>query len=82
MSKLLEAVDRHFLVRRLAFLVLLALTWRAFDWAMAYAATSERTGADLALVVAVVTAPVAWLQKAVVDLYNVARGSTSHASGG
>lgn len=82
MSKILDAVDRHFLVRRLAFLVLLALTWRAFDWAMLYAATSERTGTDLALVVAAVTAPIAWLQKAVVDLYNVARGSAGHADGG
>lgn len=82
MKTLWEALDRHFVVRRLALLVLLALTWRGFEWAMSYAATSPRTGVDLAAVIAAVTAPLAWLQKTVVELYNAARAGGGDASGG
>lgn len=68
-----EWVNRNFIVRRVAFLVLLYMTWDAFQWAMHYAETTDRGGVELGLVVAAVTAPIALLQKAVIELYNAAR---------
>lgn len=73
MTNFWDTIDRHFVIRRIAFLVMLGMTVKAFFWAMTFAETSERGGTELALVIAAVTAPIAFLQKAIVELYNAAR---------
>lgn len=73
MNALAQLVNKHFLIRRTAFLVLLYMTWDAFQWAMRYVESSTRDGTELGLVVAAVLAPVALLQKSIVELYNAAR---------
>lgn len=73
MNAFWDTVDKHFVFRRIAFLVMLGMTVKAFLWAMAFAETSDRSGVELGLVIAAVTGPIALLQRAIVDLYNVAR---------
>lgn len=79
---LARLVNEHFLIRRAAFVVLLYMTWDAFQWAMRYAETSERSGVELGLVMAAVTAPVALLQRSIVELYNVARAAPKNKEEG
>ena len=65
-------------IRRTA--VLLAtvwMTWRAFEWAGAYAATHsvDANGLGIAAVIAAVTAPITYLQVAVFKAYLDAKGT-------
>lgn len=57
--------------------VTLWMTWRAFDWAAAYAsATSLTSGLEAAAIIAAVTAPITYLQTAVFKAYIGAKDAT------
>lgn len=75
MKWFLELADKHFLFRRVALLVLLYVTADAFAWAKAFAETTDKSGAELGLIIAAVTGPVALLQRSILDLYNQARAA-------
>lgn len=45
------------------------MTWKAFVWAAVFATTTSKTGADVALIIAAVTAPISLLQAAVFKVY-------------
>jgi hypothetical protein len=49
------------------------MTWLAFDWAALFATTTEKTGAEVALIIAAVTAPISLLQGAVFKVYSDSR---------
>ncbi len=68
-----DFIDSRQIVRRIAFFVLLAMTWKAFAWAMEFVSTTTKSGAEVGLMVAAVTVPIGYLQKAIVELYNEAR---------
>lgn len=49
------------------------MTWRATEWAMAYANHTALAGADAALIIGAVTAPITVLLGYVFKSYNEAR---------
>ena len=61
------------IVNEIAFFVLLWMTVETFFWAMRFIETTDKTGAEVGLMVAAVTVPIGYLQKAIVELYNEAR---------
>ena len=50
------------------------MTWLAFDWAAGFAYGSTKTGSDIALIIAAVTAPISVLQGFVFKVYSDSRG--------
>jgi len=69
----LDFLDARMVMRRFAFVLVLAMTWRALDWTMSFAATSTRPGMDVAAIIAAVWAPLSTLQGAIFHLYNNGR---------
>lgn len=55
--------------RSVVLFVTLWMTYRAFDWAAAYAGDLMAVDAGAALIIAAVTAPITYLQKVVFDAY-------------
>ena len=51
-------IDTRGVVRRIVLAVAIYMTWGVSAWAMAYVEGSARPGADLALIIGAVTAPV------------------------
>lgn len=49
------------------------MTWLAFDWAAKYAYDTDKPGADIALIIAAVTAPISVLQGFVFKVYSDSR---------
>ena len=49
------------------------MTWLAFDWAAGFAYGSSKTGSDIALIIAAVTAPISVLQGFVFKVYSDSR---------
>ena len=68
-----DFIDSRQIVRRIAFFALLWMTLEAFFWAMRFIETTTKSGAEVGLMVAAVTVPIGYLQKAIVELYNEAR---------
>lgn len=61
--------------RSVVLFMTLWMTWRAFEWAAAFAsATSLTSGTETALIIAAVTAPITYLQTAVFKAYISAKG--------
>ena len=73
MSAFWDFVDSRFIVRRITLFVMLAVSVQTVHWAMVFAETSERPGADVAMIIAAVMGPVAALQKFVGDMYSQGR---------
>lgn len=64
------ADQRNFVsVRSFVLYVTVWMTWLAFDWAAIFATTTDKTGADVALIIAAVTAPISLLQGFVFKTY-------------
>ena len=63
--------EKKLAIRRTVVLfVTLWMTYRAFDWATAYAiAGMGKNGFEAAAIIAAVTAPITYLQKVVFDAY-------------
>lgn len=63
--------ERRLAIRRSTVLFMtLWMTWRAFEWAAAYATTTSLTsGLEAAAIIAAVTAPITYLQTAVFKAY-------------
>jgi len=63
-------VEHKLAIRRSVVLfVTLWMSYRAFDWAAAYATGLTTVDAGAALIIAAVTAPITYLQKVVFDAY-------------
>jgi len=77
---IVEAFQKHKVVRRALMLWMMALTTHVFIWAMGFsdsALTTQRTGIDLAAMIGAITGPLALLQGYVFKLYNEARQEDS-----
>jgi hypothetical protein len=61
-------------VRSFVLYVTVWMTWKAFVWAAVFATTTTKTGADVALIIAAVTAPISVLQGFVFKTYVDSRG--------
>lgn len=62
-------LNENNVIRRIFLFVTLWMTYRAFTWASAFAATSTLDGVGQGAVIVAVTAPIAYLQKAVFEKY-------------
>jgi len=66
--------DKNFVsVRSGVLYVTVWMTWLAFDWAAQFAYTSDKAGADIALIIGAVTAPISVLQGFVFKVYSESR---------
>ena len=76
------AWDHRLGIRRtIVLFVTLWMTWRAFGWAAEYAVFMKGVGGlEVAAIIAAVTAPISYLQKAVFDAYLKAKNNASDAS--
>lgn len=69
------ADKRNFIsVRSGVLYVTVWMTWLAFHWAAEFATTTDKTGSDVALIIAAVTAPISVLQGFVFKVYAESRG--------
>ena len=73
MGSFWDFVDNRFIIRRITLGVMLSLGVATVYWAMDFAQTSDRPGADVALIIAAVLTPVAALQKFIGDMYSQGR---------
>lgn len=62
-------VDKRSVIRRVVLGVTLWMTWRAFAWAAEFAEATDKSGMDVAAIIAAVTAPITYLQAAVFKTY-------------
>lgn len=67
-------VDTRSVVRRIVLFVTLWMTWAAFVWAAGFAETTDKSGVEVGLIIAAVTAPIAALQGFVFKVYSESRG--------
>lgn len=74
-GRLLDFVDRRKVVRRVQVLVLLWMLVDCYLWARGYVERSDRPGAELALVLGVVTWPITALMGWVYRRYDETRRS-------
>ena len=66
--------DKNFLsVRSFVLYITVWMTWEAFTWAAEFATTTAKVGADVALIIAAVTAPISVLQGFVFKVYSESR---------
>lgn len=62
-------LDKRAIVRRIAFFLVLYMTWDAFYWTIHFADTSTKPGTEIGVIIAAVWAPLTALQAAVFALY-------------
>lgn len=67
-------VDTRSIVRRIVLFVTLWMTWAAFIWAAGFAEATDKSGVEVGLIIAAVTAPIAALQGFVFKVYSESRG--------
>ena len=67
-------VDTRSIVRRIVLFVTLWMSWAAFIWAAGFAETTDKSGVEVGLIIAAVTAPIAALQGFVFKVYSESRG--------
>jgi hypothetical protein len=75
LTRIWDWVDKRFVVRRSLLGVTFALTAHSYLWAIRFAETTDKSGAELALVIGAVTAPISLLMAQVAKLYNDGRGT-------
>jgi hypothetical protein len=66
-------VDNRAIIRRLSFGVTVWMTYQSFQWATEFASTTSKDGAEVGLIIAAVTAPIAALQAFVTSTYSSSR---------
>lgn len=68
-------VDARYIVRRLLLVFTATMCGHAYFWAVQFAETTGKAGAEVGLIVAAVTAPVSLLMAQIAKLYNDGRGT-------
>jgi hypothetical protein len=66
-------VDQRSIVRRIVLFLTVWMTWRAFQWAAVFAASTPKSGMEVAAIIAAVTAPITYLQSAAFKTYSEGR---------
>lgn len=77
LTELWDWVDRRLIVRRATLFATVWMSWQAFEWAARFAETTDKAGAEVGLIIAAVTAPIAALQAYVFKLYSEGREGSS-----
>ncbi len=68
-------VDDRAVVRRVVLFITVYMSYASFMWAARFAETTDKTGAEVGLIIAAVTGPVAALQGFVLKVYSEARSA-------
>jgi len=68
-------VDSRYIVRRALLLATFLLCAHAYFWAIEFAIETTKSGAEVGLIIAAVTAPISLLMGQIAKLYNDGRGS-------
>jgi len=68
-------VDSRYIVRRTLLFGVFALCVHAYMWAITFAMTTTKSGTELGLIIAAVTAPISLLMSQIAKLYNDGRGA-------
>ena len=66
-------VDSRSVVRRISLFITIYMSYESFMWAAEFATTTEKSGAEVGLIIAAVTGPVAALQGFVLKTYSEGR---------
>lgn len=66
-------IDERHIVRRIVLAVTVYMTYASFVWAANFADTTDKTGAEVGLIIAAVTGPVSLLQGFVLKVYSESR---------
>lgn len=66
-------VDQRQIVRRTVLAITVYMTYEAFTWAAHFAEVTDKTGAEVGLIIAAVTGPISLLQGFVVKIYTEGR---------
>ena len=74
-KRIWDWIDSRFIVRRSLLLATFWLTAHAYFWAVEFASATEKTGAEVGLIIAAVTAPISLLMGQIAKLYNDGRGT-------
>lgn len=75
MTKFIQWInDKNFLsVHSFTLYITLWMTWEAFHWAGLFAIETTKTGAEVALIIGAVTAPITYLQTKAFEIYSASR---------
>jgi hypothetical protein len=73
MTRFWDWIDSRMVFRRSAVIATFGMSWAAFVWAAEFAQTSERTGTDVALIIAAVFVPITALQGHAFKMYSEVR---------
>jgi hypothetical protein len=74
MVKFWDWIDERAIIRRVVLFVTLWMTWRSFTWAAEFAnSMPDKSGMDMAAIIAAVTAPITYLQASVFNTYSAGR---------
>lgn len=68
-----DFVDTRLIVRRISLFVTVYMSYESFLWAAQFATTTDKSGAEVGLIIAAVTGPVAALQGFVLKVYSEGR---------
>jgi hypothetical protein len=74
LSDFWDFVDKRAIVRRTTLFITVYMSYVAFQWAATFATATDKDGAEVGLIIAAVTAPIAALQGYVFKLYSENRG--------
>ena len=74
-KRLWDWVDQRYIVRRILLLATFWLCAHSYFWAIAFASATTKTGAEVGLIIAAVTAPISLLMGQIAKLYNDGRGT-------
>ena len=66
-------IDDRSIIRRLSFGITIWMTYQSFQWATEFASTTTKDGAEVGLIIAAVTGPIAALQAFVTSTYSISR---------
>lgn len=70
---MLDALNKHMLIRRFALLFVLGLTAYAYRWGFDFATLSPRPGGDIAMILGAILGPLTTLQGFIFKFYSEAR---------
>lgn len=73
LTKFWDWVDSRYIFRRMILIYTMWMTYISYEWAAQFAATTTKTGAEVGLIVAAVTAPITALQGYSFRLYILGR---------
>lgn len=64
-----DFIDKRSIIRRGTLVATIWLSWLSFEWAMVFATETAKSGAEVGLIIAAVTGPIAALQGFVLKVY-------------